>query len=89
MLPSLLARDIQTGLKQFLVTAYEPSDDFFHGLVRRFVEHEPAWMKGPFLQTGLPFRPGPAGKRFFERFETQKPELHATRKRRGSGSRAT
>ena len=73
MLPSLLARDIQTGLKQFLVTAYEPSDDFFHGLVKRFVDHEPAWMKGPFLQTGLPFRPGPAGKRFFERFDTQKP----------------
>jgi DEAD/DEAH box helicase domain-containing protein len=37
------------------------------------VENEHAWMKGPFLQTGLPFRPGPAGQRFFERFETQKP----------------
>jgi DEAD/DEAH box helicase domain-containing protein len=73
MLPSLLARDVQTGLKQFLVTAYEPSDDFFHGLVSRFVENEAAWMKGPFLQTGLPFRPGPAGKGFFEEFETQNP----------------
>ena len=73
MLPSLLARDIQTGLKQFLVTAFEPSDDFFHGLVSRFVENESAWMKGPFLQTGLPFRPGPAGRAFFEGFETQNP----------------
>ena len=73
MLPSLLARDIQTGLKQFLVTAYEPSDDFFHGLISRFVENESAWMKGPFLQTGLPFRPGPAGTAFFDGFETQKP----------------
>ena len=73
MFPSLLARDIQTGLKQFLVTAFEPSDDFFHGLVSRFVENESAWMKGPFLQTGLPFRPGPAGRAFFEGFETQNP----------------
>ena len=73
MLPSLLARDIQTGLKQFLVTAFEPSDDFFHGLISRFVENESAWMKGPFLQTGLPFRPGPAGRAFFEGFETQNP----------------
>ena len=73
MLPSLLARDIQTSLKQFLVTAYEPSDDFFHGIVKRFEEHEVGWMKGPFLQTGLTFRPGLTGKQFFERFETQRP----------------
>lgn len=26
MLPSLLAKDIQTGLKQFLVSAFEPAD---------------------------------------------------------------
>src|SRR5688572_12204603 len=55
MFPSLVARDIQSGLKQFLITAFEPSDDFFHGLVSRFVENDSAWMKGPFLQTGLPF----------------------------------
>ncbi len=73
MLPSLLVRDVQEGLKQFLVTGFEPSDAFFHGVMRRFVDNEPAWMKGPFLQVGLPFRPGPAGKRFFDNFETQNP----------------
>src|SRR3954469_20690844 len=73
MFPSLLANDIQTGLKQFLVTAFEPSDEFFHGLLARFVENEAAWMKGPFLHAGLPFRPGPAGRAFFEGFETQNP----------------
>ena len=61
MLPSLLARDIQTGVKQFLVTAFEPSDSFFHGLLQRFVDDEPRWMKGPFLQLGLPFRDGLGG----------------------------
>ena len=49
MLPSLLARDIRTGVKQFLVTGFEPSDGFFHGLVQRFVDDEPRWMKGPFI----------------------------------------
>jgi hypothetical protein len=31
MLPSLLARDIQQGLEQFLTTGFEPSDDFCMG----------------------------------------------------------
>ncbi|MCF8208979.1 MAG: hypothetical protein K9K38_06195 [Rhodoferax sp.] len=31
MLPSLLARDIQQGIQQFLITGFEPSDDFLHG----------------------------------------------------------
>src|SRR5262245_28336701 len=71
MLPSLLARDIQNSLKEFLVTAYEPSDEFFCGLVSRFVENEAAWMKGPFLQIGLPFRNGRSGTNFFPAFQTE------------------
>lgn len=73
MLPSLLARDIQTGLKQFLVAAYEPSDPFMHGLMSRFVEDEAAWLKGPYVQVGLPFVPGSAGSDFFSTFQTEYP----------------
>ena len=73
MLPSLLARDVQNGLKQFLLHGFEPSDDFFHGLMQRFVDEESAWMKGPYLQIGLPFRVGAAGRKFFGHFETQYP----------------
>ena len=73
MLPSLLARDIQTGLKQFLVSAFEPADAFNHGLMSRFVEEESSWMKGPYLQIGLPFSPGSAGRTFFQSFETEFP----------------
>jgi len=32
MLPSLLARDIQEDLKQFLVSGFEQADAFMHGL---------------------------------------------------------
>jgi len=73
MLPSLLARDIQQGLQQFLITGFEPSDDFMHGLMRRFVEDQSGWLKGPYLQVGLPFTPGKAGKKFFSGFETEFP----------------
>jgi DEAD/DEAH box helicase domain-containing protein len=73
MLPSLLAKDIQTGLKQFLVAAFEPADPFMHGLMRRFVEDEAAWMKGPYVQVGLPFVPGDSGRGFFTDFQTEYP----------------
>lgn len=73
MLPSLLARDIQTGLKQFLVSSYEPADAFMHGLVRRFTDDEAAWLKGPYVQMGLPFAVGTAGRSFFSSFETEYP----------------
>jgi len=73
MLPSLLARDIQNGLKQFLVSAFEPADAFCHGLMSRFVQDEAAWLKGPFVQIGLPFTQGKAGRAFFQGFETAFP----------------
>lgn len=73
MLPSLLARDIQQGLQQFLVTGFEPSDDFLHGLMSRFVADPSGWLKGPYLQVGLPFTPGTSGRNFFSGFETEYP----------------
>ncbi len=73
MLPSLLARDIQKGLQQFLITGFEPSDDFMHGLMQRFVDDESSWLKGPYLQVGLPFTQGQAGRKFFNAFETEFP----------------
>lgn len=71
MLPSLLAKDIQTGLKQFLVAAFEPADPFMHGLMSRFVENELAWLKGPYVQVGLPFVTGASGRDFFAGFQTE------------------
>lgn len=40
MLPSLLAREIQNGLKHFLRTGFEPSDPLFAGVMQRFTENE-------------------------------------------------
>ena len=55
MLPSLLAEDIRTGLKEFLTLGFEPSDAFFKGVVQRFADNEELWWKGPWVQVGLPF----------------------------------
>jgi len=73
MLPSLLIHDIQQGLRDFLVTGFEPSDGFFQGLMARFVADEAGWMKGPYLQIGLPFRPGLRSRDFFDGFQTTYP----------------
>jgi DEAD/DEAH box helicase domain-containing protein len=73
MLPSLLAREIQHGLKSFLSTGFEPSDPFFSGIMKRFTEDESRWMKGPYVQLGLPFRTGAKCKSFFSGFETEFP----------------
>jgi DEAD/DEAH box helicase domain-containing protein len=73
MLPSLLAQDIRTGLKQFLVAGFEPADPFMHGLMSRFVEDEARWLKGPYVQVGLPFVAGSRGRQFFASFQTTYP----------------
>lgn len=65
MLPPLLSHDITQGIKQFLTTGFEPSNPFFQGLMQRFVDNESGWLKGPFLQLGLPFRTGSQGTGFF------------------------
>ena len=73
MLPSLLAKDIQEGLRQFLTTGFEASDDFMGGIMARFVQDPSGWVKGPYLQLGLPFTQGASGKNFYKDFETDNP----------------
>jgi DEAD/DEAH box helicase domain-containing protein len=73
MLPSLLAKDIQEGLRQFLTTGFEASDDFMSGIMDRFVKEPSGWLKGPYLQLGLPFTQGASGKSFFKDFSTENP----------------
>ena len=71
MLPSLVAKDIQEGLRQFLTTGFEASDDFMSGIMARFVKDPAGWLKGPYLQLGLQTwrgdqrlsaAPGPSGQ---------------------------
>lgn len=66
---------LPASIKQFLVIGFEPSDHHLHGLMARFVsaDNEPAWLKGPYVQMGLPFRQGKRGHNFFSGFATEFP----------------
>ena len=75
MLPSLLARDIQTGLKQFLVAGFEPADAFMHGLMTRFTDDEAGWLKGPYVQLGLPFCASCGGRVVLQKLRHRAPRL--------------
>ena len=68
MLPSILVSEIRKSTRSFLVSAYEASDGFFHGVMQRFAEREHSIDKGPYLQVGLPFRTGSEGADFFDSF---------------------
>ena len=73
MLPSILAKEIRDATRKFLIAAYEASDNYFHGIVQRFVESENGVGKGPYLQISLPFRAGSRGREFFPEFKIEYP----------------
>ena len=65
MIPGLLASEISAALKEFIVTGYETETEPFRGEFRRLVEEQQdgeAFIKGPYISIGLPFRPGSAGR---------------------------
>ena len=92
MLPSVLAHEIRESTRRFLVTGFEPSDAFFGGVVQRYVDGPGGVGKGPYLQIGLPFQGGKAGRDFFTGFQTEYPgfahQEAAWRRLAGSGGAA-
>lgn len=67
MLPSIVAREVQAGLKRFLRTTFPmTTPGFMHGpeksTLDAFLEQEHALFKGPWLEVKLPFRRAPLGQ---------------------------
>lgn len=65
MIPSVLARQLQTGVEDFLKTTFPVSTPHFHHLIDDFLAQKDAVFKGPYLSVGLPFRRGESGTGFF------------------------
>lgn len=65
MIPSVLAEQLEQGIKDFLRTTFPSSTPLFHGLIDKFLETEGNLFKGPYLSLFLPFRKGDSGKDFF------------------------
>ncbi|MCB1812128.1 MAG: DEAD/DEAH box helicase, partial [Candidatus Competibacteraceae bacterium] len=73
MLPSLIAREISEGLKQYLITGFETPTPFFRGAFTALAEQPGGLFKGPYLSLGYPFQPSGTGRDFFAGFETEHP----------------
>lgn len=72
MLPSLVIDEVRYGVAETLRTQFEPSTELFRDAIRRLIE-DPSWIKGPYVQVGLPFVAGTTGRQFFQGFETEHP----------------
>ena len=72
MLPSLVVEEVRRGVAETLRVQFEPSTALFKDAVRRLIE-APSWVKGPYVQLGLPFVEGASGRGFFKDFQTEFP----------------
>ncbi|NOG30579.1 DEAD/DEAH box helicase [Halomonas sp. TBZ9] len=76
MIPGLLASEVSTALREFIVTGFETETPPFKGEFQRLVEEQQggeAFVKGPYVSVGLPFIKGQSRRDFFSSFETEHP----------------
>jgi len=76
MIPGLLSSEVAQALREFIVTGYETETPPFAGEFRRLVEEQQggeAFLKGPYISIGLPFRQGSDALDWFEAFNTSFP----------------
>ncbi len=65
MIPSVLAHQVQHGVKDFLRTTFPIATPHFHRLLESLLEREDGLFQGPYLSINLPFRQGKGGPDFF------------------------
>lgn len=58
MIPAVLARHVEQGIKDFLRTTFPITTPFFSGIVERLLNETGSIFKGPYLDIQLPFQPG-------------------------------
>jgi len=68
MIPSVIASQIERGIKDFLRTTFPPSTPFFEGILDRLFEERDHLFKGPYISAKMPFRQGTLSRDFFDSF---------------------
>jgi len=68
MIPSVIASQVERGIKDFLRTTFPPSTPFFEGVFERLFEERANLFKGPYISARLPFRQGSIDRDFFDSF---------------------
>ncbi|MGA7413692.1 MAG: DEAD/DEAH box helicase, partial [Bryobacteraceae bacterium] len=65
MTPSVIARQIQRGVEDFLLTTFPVTNPFFAGILEQLLSSPGMLFRGPYLSVKLPFVPADAGPRPF------------------------
>ena len=77
MLPAVVSREIEEGIKSFLRTTFPPSTPAFEHTLETFLDEPGRVFKGPYYGLRLPFRPAPEGLLPFEEIAfPYRPHLH-------------
>ena len=65
MIPSVLASQLITGVKNFLTTTFPSSTPTFFDMMKNFVDEEGKLFKGPYISVALPFKKGSKDENLF------------------------
>ena len=65
MIPSVITRQIERGVKEFLLTTFPITNPFFAGTLERLLDSPGMLFRGPYLSVKLPFVPAKDGPRPF------------------------
>ena len=77
MLPTVISREIEEGIKSYLRTTFPPSTPAFEHTLETFLTEPGRVFKGPYYSLRLPFRPAPRGEPPFEHITfPYRPHLH-------------
>lgn len=80
MLPTVISREIEEGMKSFLRTTFPSSTPTFEHTLETFLNEPGQVFKGPYYSLRLPFRPAPPGELPFEEIAfPYRPHLHQAR----------
>lgn len=80
MLPTVISREVEEGIKSFLRTTFPPSTPAFDHTLETFLSEPGQVFKGPYYSLRLPFRPAPPGELpFGEIAFPYRPHLHQAR----------
>ncbi|MDM8536618.1 DEAD/DEAH box helicase [Desulfobacterales bacterium HSG17] len=73
MIPSILAKHVEQGIKDFLYTTFPITTPFFSNIIKNFLTEPGNVFKGPFLDIQLPFHKGKSKTGYFPDIPMQFP----------------
>lgn len=80
MIPSIVARQLQDCVSDYLLTTFRGTTPGFDTLMERFLDRPENVGRGPYISLGLPFRPGEQGANYFPEIPLQfQPHCHQER----------